>query len=61
MCHGNKFSKETKAKLKEVCETFVRTDRDSWDLKKGAAPAQWCEMKLLRPPSMPKPERRPNT
>ena len=39
MCHGNKFSKETKAKLKEVCETSVRTDRDSWDLKKGAAPA----------------------
>ena len=33
MCHGNKFSKETKAKLKQVCEAFVHTDRDWWDLK----------------------------
>ena len=35
MFPGNKFSEETKAKLKQVCEAFVRTDRFWWDLNRG--------------------------
>ena len=37
---GNKFSKKTKAKLKQVCETFVRTG--GWDLKEGEKSGSCC-------------------
>ena len=40
---GNKYSKKTKAKLKQVCETFVdTTDRDRWDLKVGEKSGSCC-------------------
>ena len=42
MLYGNEFSKETKAKLKQVCETFVDTDSDSWDLKEGEKSGSCC-------------------
>ena len=42
MFTGNKFSKKTKAKLKQVCETFVNTDRDWWDLKVGEKSGSCC-------------------
>ena len=42
MFEGNKFSKKTKAKLKQVCETFVRTDRSWWDLKVGEKSGSCC-------------------
>ena len=40
MLHGNEFSKKTKAKLKQVCEAFVRTDM--WDLKEGEKSGSCC-------------------
>ena len=42
MFDGNHFSKKTKAKLKQVCETFVRTDRSWWDLKVGEKSGSCC-------------------
>ena len=42
MFDGNTFSKKTKAKLKQVCETFVNTDRDWWDLKVGEKSGSCC-------------------
>ena len=42
MCHGNKFSKETKAKLKQVCETFVDTEDYWWDLKRRGEKSGSC-------------------
>ena len=42
MFAGNEFSKKTKAKLKQVCEAFVRTDRDWWDLKEGEKSGSCC-------------------
>ena len=41
MFDGNKFSKKTKAKLKQVCETFVHTDW-WWDLKEGEKSGSCC-------------------
>ena len=40
MFHGNHFSEETKAKLTQVCETFVRTDM--WDLNAGEKSGSCC-------------------
>ena len=42
MFPGNKFSKKTKAKLKQVCEAFVDTDRGWWDLKEGDKSGSCC-------------------
>ena len=42
MLPGNTFSEKTKAKLKQVCETFVRTDRSWWDLKAGEKSGSCC-------------------
>ena len=42
MFFRNTFSEETKAKLKQVCETFVNTDRDWWDLKVGEKSGSCC-------------------
>ena len=40
MFYGNKFSKETKAKLKQVCEAFV--DPYWLDLKEGEKSGSCC-------------------
>ena len=42
MFDGNTFSKKTKAKLKQVCETFVDTDSSWWDLKEGEKSGSCC-------------------